>query len=107
MSASGDLNSILSSALSQFRGKGQEKKNQKDAGGNGLSIPPLTAAKALVIAGLLGDALVVNSVLVNRDQVVEIVLTGSLRQKTQLEKILDQIGEMPFDEVVRAIVDRL
>jgi hypothetical protein len=45
--------------------------------------------------------------LVDRDQIVQIVLEGSLKKKTELEKMLDEIGSMPFDEVVKAMLERL
>jgi hypothetical protein len=49
----------------------------------------------------------IDSVLVDRRQEVQIVLVGSLKQKTSLEKTLDEIGSMPFDEVLKAMVGRL
>ena len=67
----------------------------------------MTPSQALVIAGVLVGVLQVESVLVSRDQVVDILLRGSLKQKTPLEKMLDQIGGMPFDEVMKALLDRL
>jgi len=68
--------------------------------------PPITPQRALVILGLLLGTLEVNSVLVNRDQTVQIFLQGSLKRKTRLEKIMDEIGALPFDEVIRAILGR-
>ena len=68
------------------------------------ALPP---SHLLVIAGILSGALDVISVLVNKNQVIEIVLAGSLRKKTDLEKMMDKIGSHPFDEVVRAMLDRL
>ncbi|MDP4092070.1 MAG: hypothetical protein Q8920_01765 [Bacillota bacterium] len=67
----------------------------------------ITPAQALVIAGLLGGVFEVTSVLIDKNQVVEILLSGSLKKKTTLDKMLDQIGNMRFDDVLRAIVDRL
>lgn len=72
----------------------------------------ITPAQALVITAILGGTLQVDSVLVDRNQGVEIVLVGSLKQhiqkpKTELEKILDQIGSKPFDEVAKAMLGRL
>ena len=65
----------------------------------------LTPSQLLVIAGFLSGALEVNSVLVNKNQDVEIVLTGTLRRKTQLEKIMEQVGKLPFEDVVKVIMD--
>lgn len=42
---------------------------------------PLTPSQTLVIAGILGGVLDVDSVLVDRAQEVQIVLIGSLKQK--------------------------
>lgn len=71
----------------------------------------ITPAKALVLAGILGGVLEVDSVLVDRNQVVQIVLVGSLKQevekpKTELEMMIDKIGSMPFEEVMKAMLDR-
>ncbi|NLD48519.1 MAG: hypothetical protein GX660_15245, partial [Clostridiaceae bacterium] len=66
----------------------------------------LTPSQALVVAGILGGVLEVNSVLVDKDQIVQIVLQGSLKQKTELEQMLDNIGSKPFDEVVKAMLGR-
>lgn len=67
----------------------------------------ISPEQALVIASLLGNALRVESVLVDRNQAVEIVLTGTLKRKTQMDKLMDQIGSMPFDDVVKAFLQRL
>lgn len=55
---------------------------------------------------MLAGVLEVTSVLVGRNQTIEIVLTGSLRKKTDLEKLLDQIGSKTLDDVVKAILGR-
>ena len=67
----------------------------------------ITPSQALVITGILGGALEVDSILVNKEQEVQILLIGSLKQKTPLEKVMDQIGSMPFDEVMKAMLGRL
>mgnify|MGYP007069372219 FL=1 len=69
-------------------------------------MPVLQPQKLLVILGLLAGVLEVRSLLVDRDQVVQILLEGSLRKRTKLDKMLDEIGEMPFDNVLRAIINR-
>ena len=68
---------------------------------------PLTPQKILVILGLLGGVLDVTSVQVNKDQTVDFVLSGTLKRPTRLDKMLDEIGAMPFEQVLRAIMDRL
>lgn len=118
-----ELNKILRDALDRIdanapgcvlnqNGNGNSSSNS-NSGGNGSHAvcdgnkSPLTPSQALVIGGILGGVLSVESVLVDKSQTVEIVLSGSLKQKTKLEKMLDQIGSMPFDEVVKAMLERL
>lgn len=45
--------------------------------------------------------------LVDRNQNIEIVLLGTLKRKIQMNKLTDQIGSMPFDDVVKAFIERL
>lgn len=66
----------------------------------------LSASNILVIAGLLSGALEVESLLVDKNQEIQIILAGSLKQKSQLEKVMDHVGTMPFDEVVKAMINR-
>lgn len=74
------------------------------AGGTtGFSITP---TQALVIAGILGGTLEVASVLVDTRQVVQILLTGSLKRKTTLDKMMEQMGNMKFDDVMQALLNR-
>jgi hypothetical protein len=40
----------------------------------------------------------------NANQTVEIVLVGDLHKKTSLEKVMSQVGDKPFDEVMRALL---
>ncbi len=68
----------------------------------GISILP---SELLVIAGIICDVLQVNSVLVNRNQEVQIVLIGTLKASTQLDKVMRQLGHMPFDQVMKCIID--
>ena len=105
MFSSNQLNSLIQQILgpqSQQDSSGKDKKRNGKQNG-GVSISP---SQALVIAGLISGALEVTSVLVDRDQEVQIVLAGSLKRKTELEKMVDQIGEMSFEEVMKAILNR-
>lgn len=65
----------------------------------------LTPSQLLVVAGLLGGVFQVISVLVDKDQTVQIVLSGSLKRKTEMDKMLDSIGSMSFDDVMKAIIE--
>ncbi len=69
--------------------------------------PPINPQRALVILALLLGTLEVNSISLDKDQTVHIILEGSLKRKTRLEKIMDEIGALPFDEVIRAFLGRL
>lgn len=86
--------------------KKDDKNNNGNNGNNGNKIC-LTPSNAIVVAGILGGVLDVNSILVDREQTVQIILIGSLKRKTELEKMMDKIGSMPFDDVVKAFLDRL
>jgi|GEM_PF-1195399 len=108
--SSDQLNSILKEAMARLNDKGQKNaydKNDENSARNTGGKLTITPSQALVIAGIIGGVLNVDSVLVGIDQRVEIILTGSLKQKTGLEKMMDQIGSMPFDEVVKALIGRL
>lgn len=67
----------------------------------------LTPAEVMVISGIVVDVLSVQSLTVDRDQQIQIVLSGSLKRKTELEKTLDEIGQKPFDEVLKALLGRM
>jgi hypothetical protein len=106
MSASEPLNSLIKDIMSRLN-KQCPTQNNTNTNGSGSQNNSLTPQQLIVIAGILAGELDVLSVLVANDQHVEIVLSGSLKKKTQLDKILDQIGSLPFDEVVKAIIGRL
>lgn len=119
MSSHNNYDSAINSIFSHLVGAGsdssaQKRSNNSSSGSKSCSsdssnslLSQLTPSKILVIAGLLGDALTVDSISVDRDQNIEIVLIGSLKQKTQLEKVMDQVGKLPFDEVMKSIIGRL
>lgn len=120
MPSSNNFDSVIRNALSHLSGTELKNDRQKNSGtntgaggtntgtgGSNGKFPPLTPSKALIIVGLLGDVFAVDSILVDKDQRIEIVLSASLKQKTQLEKIMDQVGQRPFDEVLKSIIGRL
>lgn len=119
MFSTGDMDSLIKQVLNLL---GQEKtgtsglscrtgQTNSESAGNCNNGPtgrsPLDPQRLLVILGLLSGVLEVNSILVDKDQNVELLLTGTLKRKTRLDKILEQIGGMPFDDVMQAIFDRL
>lgn len=103
---------ILSRLCGQQDQKNSGKKDQGSGSDKKNSSFNLTPSQALVIAGILGGVLEVDSVLVGRGQRVEILLVGVLKQEdgsdsSELENMLDQIGSKSFDEVVKAMINRL
>lgn len=80
-----------------------EGPNQTTDGSQGCI--SLNASQLLVVAGLLTGVLDVESILVSRDQTIDIVVTGTLRRRTQLDKIMSQVGQLPFDQVMKSIID--
>ncbi|MCX8132261.1 MAG: hypothetical protein N3I35_19470 [Clostridia bacterium] len=105
------LNPFVKEIMSRLTGQnsGNGLNSTKSNSGNQSDKPciNITPSQALVIAGIIGGVLEVTSVLVDKDQLVQIILSGSLKRKTELEKILDQIGSMPFDDVMKALLERL
>ncbi len=102
-----DSNSKSQKDQSGDRRKAHRKMNNTGStdssyNAEGISILP---SELLVIAGIICDVLQVNSVLVNRNQEVQIVLTGTLKTSTQLDKVMRQLGHMPFDQVMKCIID--
>lgn len=63
----------------------------------------------LVIAGLLVGALDVISLTIDRGQAITIVLSGSLKKEepTELEEVMSRIGNLPFDQVIKALLGSL
>jgi hypothetical protein len=110
--SSDDYNVLVEQMMTLFGpSKGQSPQNissscckDKKNINRGFKLSP---QKVLVILGLIAGVLEVRSVLVDRDQAVQILLDGSLKRKTRLDKMLDEIGSMPFDEVLKAIMGRL
>ncbi len=102
MATSGNANNVIKEILSRFHPDAAVDTQKCNQQGNGMD-----PSQALIITALLAGVLEVTSVLINRDQTVEIVLTGSYKQKSELDILLDKIGSKPFDEVIKAMLERL
>lgn len=86
MLASEDLNSLLKDTMKQMnlghngkkeeKGTGNENNNEENSG----SRP--SPSGLLVVAGILGGVLEVNSILVDVEQTVQIVVVGSLKDRS-------------------------
>jgi hypothetical protein len=85
--------------------KSKKSSNNNNSNNNNCKLN-LDPSQILIILALLTKTLEVESVLIDRDQQIQILLSGSLKQKTQLEKIMDQVGTMPFDEVMKTLLGR-
>lgn len=79
--------------------KGNQPKNGLDLG----FLAGLTPQQLAVITGLLSKALHVDSVLIGKDQKIEIVLGGSLRKKTKADKLLEQLNDVTLGEILDSI----
>ncbi|WZL72694.1 hypothetical protein QBE52_16755 [Clostridiaceae bacterium 35-E11] len=84
----------------------QSNKKQRSNNNNNNCKLDLSPSQILIILALISGALEVDSLLVDKNQEIQIVLVGTLKQKTQMEKIMDQVGTMPFDEVMRTLLGR-
>jgi hypothetical protein len=87
--------------------KEKDQKHDKNSNKckNAASRITLNPPQLLIIAGFLSGALNVESVLVDRDQKVKVLLSGTLKRKTEFEEIMAQIGQQPFEQVIRAIME--
>ena len=94
---------LLEKILSQQAG--DDSGNSPGCSGKNKKIT-LTPAKILVLLGILGGVFEVNSLLVDKDQVVQVLLVGSLKRKTKMDSLLDNLGPMTFDEIMQAVMDR-
>lgn len=115
MFSSEGLKGLLDQVMAQLgHGAGSPDtggQNVKDCGETGnnnktkMGDFTVTPSSAVVIAGLLTRVLEVDSVLFDRTQTIEILLQGSLKRKTDFDKMLDQVGQLPFDQVMKSVVD--
>lgn len=107
MLSSDHLNSLLRDISAKLSGKsGECNSNTNSTSSQNNSGITLSPSAALVIAGLLTNILEVTSVLVDKNQLVQIVLSGSLKQKTEMDIMIEQLGSKPFDEVMKSVIKR-
>lgn len=71
-----------------------------------LSLGKLSPQQLAVITALLSNALKVDSVLVDRNKDLQIVLTGTLRRKTKTDKLLEELEEINIGDLLDAISNR-
>lgn len=103
------LNSISKTIMEKLGGNGtrgcsSDKPQDCNVEKKQISLTPV---QLLVIMGIITGSLDIDSLLVDKNQEIQILLVGSLKQKTSLEKMFDDVGKMPFDDVLRALMGRL
>ena len=83
---------------------------QRGAGANGSGAAKnnlkLTPQQLAVVVGLLTNALSVESVLVDKDQTIQIVLEGSIRKKTKADRVAAALDDVTVGELVEAFLRR-
>jgi hypothetical protein len=63
----------------------------------------LTPQQLSVIIGILTQALTVDSIMIDKDKNVEIVLAGSLRKKTKMDRLLAEMTELSIGDLLDSI----
>ncbi|WP_404451474.1 hypothetical protein LG329_14155 [Virgibacillus necropolis] len=80
-----------------------KRSEQKDKSLDAFNKHNLSPQQVAVITALLLNALQVESVLIDKDQTVEVILQGSLRRKTKMDKLLDDISGIPVGDLWDAL----
>lgn len=89
------------------RGKnGNPDKGAPFPAGLPLSLGKLSPQQLAVITALLSNALKVDSVLVDRNKDLQVVLTGTLRRKTKTDKLLEELEDINIGDLLDAISNR-
>lgn len=87
--------------------RSDNKKGNQPQNGLDLSfLAGLTPQQLAVVTGLLTQALSVDSVLIDKDQKIQIVLGGSLRKKTKADKLLDELSDVTIGDILDSISNR-
>jgi hypothetical protein len=81
-------------------GNGNDNGN---GNGNGNGKRKISPQQLAVVVGLLSQALSVDSVMIDKDQNIEIVLGGSLRKQTQMDRLLGEMSELSIGDLLDSI----
>lgn len=76
---------------SKGRGAGGNKKKTK-----------LSPQQLAVVVGLLTNSLDVTSLLIDKNQRIEIVLEGSIRKKTKADRVAEELNDISVSELIDA-----
>jgi hypothetical protein len=68
--------------------------------------PRLSAKEISVIVALLTRALEVKSLLIDSDQTIQIVLEGSLKKKTEMDRLIDEMSDLTIGDFFDSIMKR-
>lgn len=66
----------------------------------------LTTEQIAVITAILTNTVSVNAVFIYKDQKVQIVLEGTVRKKTKMDKLLDQMSGLSVGDLLNSISNR-
>ncbi|ANE46597.1 hypothetical protein SY83_10290 [Paenibacillus swuensis] len=64
----------------------------------------LTPAQIAVVAGILTNALEVDSILIGKDKRIEILLQGSLQGRSRMDELMDEFGEASVGDLLETIM---
>ncbi|WP_223069191.1 hypothetical protein [Paenibacillus caui] len=88
-------------------GKQKKRKGTRGSNKNDPSLlSKLTPQQIAVIAGILTNTLSVDSVLIGRDQRLEILLVGSLRRRTRIDELINELSNANLADVIDSILNR-
>ena len=68
--------------------------------------PRLSAKEISVIVALLTRALEVKSLLIDSDQTIQILLEGSLKKKTEMDRLVDEMSGLTIGDFFDSIMKR-
>lgn len=63
----------------------------------------LSPEQIAVIAALITKSLSINSITLDKDQKIEVVLSGSLKQKTKMDKLLEEASSLTISDLLDSI----
>ena len=85
---------------------GTKRKGAGKRGTGAASSPRLSPQQLAVVIGLLTNALSVESVLLDKDQTIQIVLEGSIRKKTKADRVAAALDDVTVGELFAALLRR-
>ncbi|KMK74787.1 hypothetical protein [Alkalihalobacillus pseudalcaliphilus] len=66
----------------------------------------LSPNELAVIAALITKALTVQSILIDREQNIQILLEGSLKKRSELDRIIDEIRDVPIGDFISSLMNQ-